>query len=375
MMRTEKLTQAALLRWLLDGRRVVEATLVEVLGSAPLDLGATMLLDEAGHIEGSVTGGCVEAALVQEGQHVLDGGPATLLTYGISDDVAGQAGLMCGGTVRIFVSDVSDHARPTVTSVIDEVQAGRPAAIATLLDGDAAGSKLGLVRGEPVGSLGVTDLLDRSVARDLAGLLDHGISMIRSYRADGAVMGDDLRVFVRAFASAPRMVIVGAIDFSAALAPLAHELGYDVTICDPRRPFLQSSRFSRAAHVVNDWPDSYLAGQTLGERDAVLVFTHDPKFDQPALIAALGTGAGYIGALGSRRTQADRRIRLAEAGVPSEELDRIVGPCGLDIGAATPMETAVSILAEIITRRTARSGAPLIETSGAIRPHAAPTIA
>jgi xanthine dehydrogenase accessory factor len=189
------------------------------------------------------------------------------------------------------------------------------------------------------------------------------------------MMGDDLRVFVQAFTTAPRMIIFGAIDFAAALAPLARELGYDVTICDARQPFLESSRFSRAAHVVNDWPDRYLAGQPLGERDAVLVFTHDPKFDEPALIAALQSGAGYIGALGSRRTQGDRRRRLVESGIPPQQLDRIVGPCGLDIGAATPMETAVSILAEIISRRARRSGAPLIETRGSIRSQAIPTVA
>ncbi len=374
-MRTDQLTQAALLQWLSEGRRVVEATLVEVLGSAPLDLGATMLLDEAGHIEGSVTGGCVESALIQEGQQILDGGPARLLTYGISDDVAGEVGLMCGGTVRIFASELSGEGISTVTRVLEAVNGSQPAALATLLAGDPAGSKLGVVAGEPVGSLGVTDLLDRSVTGDCSGLLEQGISMIRGYRDDGAVMGDDLKVFVRSFATAPKMVIFGAIDFSAALAPLARDLGYDVTICDARAPFLESTRFSRAARVVNEWPDRYLAGQRLGDRDAVLVFTHDPKFDEPALIAALESGAGYIGALGSRRTQADRLRRLTEAGLPAEQLDRIIGPCGLDIGASTPMETAVSIVAEIVSRRARRSGAPLTETTGGIRSDPAQSVA
>jgi xanthine dehydrogenase accessory factor len=194
--------------------------------------------------------------------------------------------------------------------------------------------------------------------------------MIRRYGADGSTMGDDLRVFVRSFASPPRMVIFGAIDFSAALAVLARESGYQVTICDARESFLDSERFSRAAEVVNEWPDRYLAGQTLTERDAVLVFTHDSKFDEPALKAALDSDAGYIGALGSRRTQEDRRRRLADAGVPEAQLERIVGPCGLDIGAATPMETAISILAEIVARRAHRSAAPLTETGGAIRARA-----
>src|ERR1700738_3618928 len=233
-MPTENLTQAALLRWRSQGRRVVVAMLVEVLGSAPLDLGATMLVDDAGHIEGSVTGGCVESALVQEAQRVLDGGPARLLTYGISDDVAGQAGLMCGGTVRIFVSELAGEGAAAAGAALEAVRDGRPAALATLLDGEASGSKLALIGGDAVGSLGVSDLLNRSVTRDAAGLLERGMSMIRRYRADGAMMGDDLRVFIRAFASPPRMVIFGAIDFSAALAPLAHELGYEVTICDGR---------------------------------------------------------------------------------------------------------------------------------------------
>jgi len=254
-MPTENLTQAARLRWRSEGRRVVVAMLVEVLGSAPLDLGATMLVDDAGHIEGSVTGGCVESALVQEAQQVLDGGPARLLTYGISDDVGGAAGLMCGGTVRIFVSELAGEAAAAAAVALEAVRDGRPAALATLVDGEASGAKLALIGGDATGSLGVSDLLDRSVTRDAAGLLEQGVSMIRSYRADGAMMGDDLRVFIRSFASPPRMVIFGAIDFSAALAPLAHELGYEVTICDARQPFLESSRFSRATEVVNSWPD------------------------------------------------------------------------------------------------------------------------
>jgi xanthine dehydrogenase accessory factor len=329
-----------------------------------------MLVDADGNIEGSVTGGCVEGALVEEAGRVFAGGSPRVVTYGISDEAAGQVGLMCGGTVRILVAELTADVAPAVTAALTAVQSGRPAAIATLLDGPTTGRRLAVVDGDVVGELAVTELLDRSVARDAAGLLEQGVSMIRRYGADGSTMGDDLRVFVRSFATPPRMIIFGAIDFSAALAVLAREAGYKVTICDARKPFLESDRFSHAAEVVNEWPDRYLAGQQLGERDAVLVFTHDAKFDEPALIAALATGAGYIGALGSRRTQEDRRRRLADAGVPEAQLERIVGPCGLDIGASTPMETAVSILAEIIARRTRRSAAPLTETDGTIRARA-----
>jgi xanthine dehydrogenase accessory factor len=369
-MTVQEVTFAAALRWLSEGRRVATAVLVEVLGSAPLNPGAAMLIDEAGNIEGSVTGGCVEGALVEEAQRIFAGGEPRVATYGISDELAGEVGLMCGGTVRILVSELTGDVAPAVTAALRAAGEGRPAAIATLLDGPGIGRRLSIVDEEVVGELGVTDLLDRSVARDAAGLLEHGVSMIRRYGADGSTMGDDLRVFVRSFASPPRMVIFGAIDFSAALAVLARESGYQVTICDARESFLDSERFSRAAEVVNEWPDRYLAGQTLTERDAVLVFTHDSKFDEPALKAALDSDAGYIGALGSRRTQEDRRRRLADAGVPEAQLERIVGPCGLDIGAATPMETAISILAEIVARRAHRSAAPLTETGGAIRARA-----
>jgi len=369
-MSVEEQTRAAALRWLSEDRRVAEAVLVEVLGSAPLSLGATMLVDEQAHIEGSVTGGCVEGALVEQAERVLAGASPRVHTFGISDDLAGEVGLMCGGTVRILVSELTDESGPIVAAALEGVRDGHPAAVATLLDGPTAGRKLALIDQHVHGGLGVSELLDRSVARDTGGLLEQGISMIRRYSADGATMGDDLRVFVQSFATAPRMVIFGAIDFSAALAPLARELGYSVTICDARKPFLESSRFSRGADVVHDWPGRYLPEQDLGERDAVLVFTHDPKFDEPALVAALGTEAGYIGALGSRRTQADRRRRLLDAGVPEEQLGRILGPCGLDIGAATPMETAVSILAEIIGRRSQRPGEALTQTSDTIRARA-----
>jgi xanthine dehydrogenase accessory factor len=162
------------------------------------------------------------------------------------------------------------------------------------------------------------------------------------------------------------MVIFGAIDFSVALAKTARELGYRVTICDARPPFIGSSRFAQVAEVAVDWPDRHLAGRELGPRDAVLVFTHDPKFDEPALLAALQSGAGYIGALGSRRTHRERVERLRDAGVDEAQLARISSPCGLDIGARTPGETAISILAEVIAKRAGRAGEPLSDTSGSI---------
>jgi xanthine dehydrogenase accessory factor len=357
--------------WLREGRRVVDAMLVERIGSAPLDPGAQMLVDERGTIEGSVTGGCVEAALVEEAQEILAGAAPKVVTYGISDEEAAGVGLMCGGTVRIFLHEQHPAWLEALDAVAEARAAGRPVALATLLDGDRAGSKLAILADRTVGGLGVSELLDRSVQRDALGQLDEGVSRVRRYGAGGEVMGSELGVYIQAFATRPRMVIFGAIDFSAEMANLADAIGYQVTICDARQPFADSRRFSDVAEVVVDWPDRYMEGQELGPRDVVLVFTHDAKFDEPALISALATDAGYIGALGSRRTQESRRERLAEAGIDDESIARLHAPSGLDIGARTPVETAVSILAEVIAARTGRQGESLRDTSGPIHPGAA----
>jgi xanthine dehydrogenase accessory factor len=356
--------------WLREGRRVVGATLVERIGSAPLDPGAQMLIDERSNIEGSVTGGCVEAALIEEAEAVLRGEAARVVTYGVSDKEAIDVGLMCGGTVRVFVHEHTADGVDVLEAVAGARAIGRPVAMATLLEGDRAGAKMAILEDRVVGGLGVTELLDSSVERDARGQLDEGMSRIRRYGSEGEVMGAEIPVYIQAFSSRPRMVIFGAIDFSAELAKLANEIGYKVTICDARGPFIKSPRFSRSAEVVVEWPDRYLEGQQLGPRDVVLVFTHDPKFDEPALIGALATGAGYIGALGSRRTQTRRVERLIDAGLEESSIARIHAPCGLDVGARTPAETAVSVLAEVIAVRAGRSGESLSETDGPIHPQA-----
>ncbi len=352
--------------WLSEGRRVVVATLVERIGSAPLDPGAQMLIDDEGRIEGSVTGGCVEAALVEEAQKIFAGGPPRLVTYGISDEEAAGVGLMCGGTVRVFVHAPAAEARETLGRAAEAIAGGEPVAVATLLDGETAGAKMAVFAEEALGGLGAGELLDRSVAREARGFLDKGVTTLRRYGSGGEVMGAELSVYIQAFSTRPEMVIFGAIDFSAEMAKLAKDLGYEVTICDARAPFAASPRFSAAAEVVVEWPDEFLASHPLGPRDTVLVFTHDSKFDEPALVSALASDAGYIGALGSRRTHARRVERLRQRGVEQAEIDRIHAPCGLDIGARTPGETAISILAEIIGTRSGRAGASLRETAGPI---------
>jgi xanthine dehydrogenase accessory factor len=362
-------TQDTAISWLVEERRFVQALLVDVEGSAPLPAGAMMLVDEQGHIEGSITGGCVEGAVVQEAEEMMaTGSPAEarLLTYGISDELAGTVGLMCGGIVHILVHELTGETAGIERAVLEEHAAGRPVAVATLLDGPTAGRRLAVIGDRITGALGWSELLDRNVGREAQGLLEEGKTTLRRFGADGATLGDDVRVHIRSYAPPPQMFIFGAIDFSAALAPFASQIGYQVTICDARGRFARASRFSTAAKVSVAWPQDVLRDVTLGPRDAVLVFTHDPKFDEPALVAALQTNAGYIGALGSRHTTADREQRLRAAGVAEAELARLHAPCGLDIGSRTAEETAVSVLAEIIASRAQRAGTPLRLTSGPI---------
>jgi xanthine dehydrogenase accessory factor len=250
----------------------------------------------------------------------------------------------------------------------DALRVGAPAALATIVDGPDLGAKL-LVRPghETLGTLGDPDL-DRVVARDALGELEAGLTSTRHYGHHGEARQQDVAVFVESFAPPPRMVIFGAVDFTAALARAAKFLGYRVTVCDARPVFATRQRFPQADEVVCDWPDRHLAavGAELGPRDAVCVLTHDAKFDVPAIVAALATRAGYLGAMGSRRTHADRVRRLRDAGIGDAGLERVMAPIGLDIGARTPEETAVSICAEIIALRTGRKAPSLRDAEGPI---------
>jgi xanthine dehydrogenase accessory factor len=248
----------------------------------------------------------------------------------------------------------------------------QPAALATIIEGpeDLVGGKL-LVRPWAdlvvMGTLGDADL-DRVVGRDALGELAAGMTVARHYGRHGEARQRELTVFVESFAPPPQMIIFGAVDFTAALARVAKVLGYRVAVCDARPVFATRARFPMADDVVVDWPDRHLAkvGAELGARDVVCVLTHDPKFDVPAIKAALETAAGYIGAMGSRKTHADRITRLKEAGVSREGLQRVMAPIGLDIGARTPEETAVSICAEIIAMRTGRDAPSLRDVEGPI---------
>ncbi|MGO9656850.1 MAG: XdhC family protein [Acidimicrobiales bacterium] len=249
--------------------------------------------------------------------------------------------------------------QPVVLATVVEVGGGAP--------GVLLGAKLVARPGhEPVGSLG-NERLDDVVARDALGALDSGSSATRHYGAHGEAMRSEVTVFLEVFAPSRRMVIFGAVDFTAALVRVAKVLGYRVTVCDARATFATARRFPEADEVVVEWPQAYLAeaGEDLGPRDAVCVLTHDHKFDVPAIVAALGTRVGYLGAMGSRRTHAGRLERLRAAGVDEMALSRLMAPIGIDIGARTPEETAIAICAEIISRR---SQAPVVSLRDGLGP-------
>jgi len=261
---------------------------------------------------------------------------------------------------------VTDHL--VYEALRDALRAEEPVALATVTAGLGLGAKL-LVRpgGEPLGTLGDPDL-DRVVARDALGELESGLTSTRHYGEHGEAREDTVSVFIESFAPPPRMIIFGAVDFTRALASVAKVLGYRVVVCDARAVFATRQRFPMADEVVNEWPNRYLekVGDDLGPRDAVCVLTHDTKFDVPAIVGALATDVGYLGAMGSRRTHERRVVRLREAGVTDEGLARIRAPIGLDIGGRTPEETAVSICAEIIALRTGHRPTSLTETVGPI---------
>jgi xanthine dehydrogenase accessory factor len=369
-------------KWWDAGEAFGLATVVRTFSSAPREPGAAMAVSDDGEAVGSVSGGCVEGAVYELAGEVRASGQAVLQTYGISDDDAFAVGLTCGGIIDIFVEPVSQDTFPELGEVAAAVRGDQPVAVATVIDGPGRVGARRVIwapaaepgpdgdRGaEPgqrpsSGTLGSGDRLDQAVDDDARGMLAQGLTSVRRYGPDGERRRDELSVFVQSFAPPPRMLVFGAIDFAAAVARAGKFLGYRVTVCDARPVFATRRRFPDADEVVTDWPHRYLAGQAVDARTVICVLTHDPKFDVPLLEVALRTPAGYIGAMGSRRTHDDRLARLREAGLSEEELGRLRSPIGLDLGARTPEETAVAIAAELIQLRWGGSGRPLTATTG-----------
>ncbi len=259
----------------------------------------------------------------------------------------------------------------TFEALRDAIVSQRPAVLVTVVDGPGTGHKLLLVEGaEPAGQLGDPDL-HRVVARDAEAALASASTSVRRYGEHGEANETAVTVFFEAYAPPPRLLIFGAVDFTAALVRVAKVLGYHVTVCDAREVFATKARFPLADAVVVDWPHRHLGevGATLGPRDAICVLTHDVKFDVPAIVAALATDVGYLGAMGSRRTTEQRAERLREEGVTDAQLARLLAPIGLDLGARTPEETAVAICAEMIAQRTGTAAPRLSDRPGPIHPH------
>ena len=324
---------ADLNRWRCTGERAAVARVVDLEGSGPRSPGAAMAVTAEAEVVGSVSGGCVEGAVVTESLEVIANGDRRIVTFGYSDDDAFAVGLTCGGTIHLFVEPLEWG--PAHDALSSDLAKESPAALATVVEGPNTGAKM-LVRPEgapTVGSLGTVGL-DRAVQRDARGELVAGRSGLRryseagEYSEQGEIRGQEVAVFVESFAPPPRMLIFGAVDFTAALARVAKVLGYRVTVCDARSVFATSKRFPMADEVVVSWPDRLLdeVGGCLGPRDAVCVLTHDAKFDVPAITSALATDVGYIGVMGSRRTHNDRTARLVEAGVTEDRLTRLRSP-------------------------------------------------
>jgi xanthine dehydrogenase accessory factor len=324
-------------RWRARGDRIAMARVVATRRSAPRPVGSKLIVSETGEIAGSISGGCVESEVVEAAREVLAGGEPRLVTFGISDDMALSVGLPCGGEIDVWIDEPE---RELLGRLADVARSEQRAVF--FVDLDDGTERLVLD-----GDNDVTDELIRSGHSKVVEL--HG-----------------RRVFADVFGPPPTLFVYGAVDTADALCAAARAVGWRAIVGDARARFATRERLPNADEIMVAWPEEALARVAPDHTTAILVLTHDDKFDLPLLTGALATDAYYIGALGSRRNQERRRQRLLEAGVDESDLERISGPAGLDIGAHTPAETAVSMLAEIMAVRAGRDGGRLRETSGRI---------
>ncbi|WOT36184.1 XdhC family protein [Streptomyces coeruleorubidus] len=366
-------------RWCREAHPFALATVVDVTGSAPLPVGTSVAVDEDGNAVGSISGGCVEGAVYELCRQVLhDRGAPRRAWFGYSDDDAFAVGLTCGGELDVLVQRVDPATHPHLATALAEVVAGRPAAVAQVVEGpedllggtlyvDAAG---GVRHGTQHGPL--PGALRREIGARAWALLRAGRTARAEAGGDAGTCPERLSVLVHVHASRPRLLVFGAIDFAAALSRTGAFLGYRVTVCDARPVFATPARFPHADEIVVDWPHRYLERTEVDARTAICVLTHDAKFDIPLLRLALDLPVGYVGAMGSRRTHDERLRLLTGAGVTEERLARLRSPIGLDLGARTPEETAISIAAEIVAHTNQGTGLPLSRLSGPIHRNRAP---
>ncbi|MGW5067891.1 XdhC family protein [Streptomyces cyaneofuscatus] len=355
-------------RWTAEGREFAVATVVSVDGSAPRGPGAALAVDSEGTAIGSVSGGCVEGAVYELCAQALQDGRSVRESFGYSDEDAFAVGLTCGGGLDILVTPVRDETpeRAVFQAALSAATSGGTAALARVVRGPAEllGRAL-LVRpdGTHEGGLGGPADLDRTAAAEARALLDTGRTGTVTLSEDGSHCPGGLTLLVECSVEPPRMIVFGAVDFAAALVRAGKFLGHHVTVCDARPVFATRARFPEADEVVVDWPHRYLRGTRTDGRTVVCVLTHEARFDVPLLTEALRRPAAFVGAMGSRRTHEDRLRRLRQAGLGGDELARLRSPIGLDLGARTPEETALSIAAEIVAARRGGTGLPL--TGGA----------
>ncbi|WP_405989994.1 XdhC family protein [Streptomyces sp. NBC_00986] len=351
-------------RWVEQGRDFAVATVVAVGGSAPRQPGAALAVDTEGTAIGSVSGGCVEGAVYELCQQALADGETVLERFGYSDEDAFAVGLTCGGVIDILVTPVraGDPARPVITAALSTATSGGAAALARIVSGPTPLQGRAIVvhpDGSYDGGFGAHPELDRTVAAEAGAYLDAGRTGTVEIGEQGSRCGAPLTVLVESSVPPPRMIVFGAIDFASALVRVGKFLGYHVTVCDARPVFATRTRFPDADEIVVEWPHKYLARTDVDARTVLCVLTHDAKFDVPLLHLALRLPVAYVGAMGSRRTHLDRNDRLRQVGVTEMELARLRSPIGLDLGARTPEETALSIAAEIVANRRGGSGISL----------------
>ncbi|MFF3331075.1 XdhC family protein [Streptomyces sp. NPDC002888] len=351
-------------RWVEQGRDFAVATVVAVGGSAPRRPGAALAVDADGTAIGSVSGGCVEGAVYDLCQQALADGKSVLERFGYSDDDAFAVGLTCGGVIDILVTPVRacDPVRPVVVAALSAAARGGTAAVARIVTGPAELTGRALLvcsDGSYDGGFGAHPELDRTVAAEAGAFLDAGRTGTLEIGEQGSRCGAPLTVLVESSVPPPRMIVFGAIDFASALVRIGKFLDYRVTVCDARPVFATKARFPEADEIVVEWPHTYLERTQVDARTVLCVLTHDAKFDVPLLKIALRLPVAYVGAMGSRRTHLDRNARLREVGVTELELARLRSPIGLDLGARTPQETALSIASEIVANRRGGSGVSL----------------
>ena len=328
-------------RWREDQEDIAVATVVNTWGSAPRPVGAKMVTTLSGGIAGSVSGGCVEGAVIEEAKHVMQSGQPRLLQFGVADEEAWEVGLACGGEIRVFVEpfEAVDGVYNTVKQHLADRQ---PLAVVSVLEGPEKHLNHKLIvlpDGTIDGDLSLPDQQE-SIVQQASELLAQG---------EGSTLEiDDMLLFAEVYPPTPRLIIVGAVHITEALIPIAHTVGFDTVIVDPRAAFATRERFPSVTKLVQEWPQHALSDLELDGAAYVVVLTHDPKIDDPALRMALASDARYIGALGSTSTNRKRIARLHEAGLPEAQIERLHAPIGLPLGGRSPAEIAVSIMAEIV---------------------------